>query len=305
MPKHWFPAWSQDLRYAVRLLAKTPGLTTVIVLSLAIGIGANSAIFSVVDSILLRPLPYPEPQRLANIWLRSPGIGILRDWPSPGEFVDLQRENHSFEDMSISRLTSWSVTTVQPPQIVDGMRTSSSLLRMLGAKPLFGRLLLAEDDKPGKAPVAVLGYALWRRFFNADPHIVGKSIDLNGNVVTVAGVLRPEFRLSTEAMPAESPMDKVEIFLPLPLGPDAVNRRSDENYNILVRLKPGVTPRQAQSDVDLIASRIRVKDKRDRTFGMTVIPLLDQVVGDVRRTLLILLGAVGLVLLSACANVAN
>ena len=305
MPKHWFPAWSQDLRYAVRLLAKTPGLTTVIVLSLAIGIGANSAIFSVVDALLLRPLPYPEPQRLANIWLRSPGIGILRDWPSPGQFVDLQRENHSFEDMSISRLTSWSLTTVQPPQIVDGMRTSSSLLRMLGAKPLFGRLLLPEDDKPGKAPVAVLGYALWRRFFNADPHIVGKSIDLNGNVVTVAGVLRPEFRLSTEAMPAESPMDKVEIFLPLPLGPDAVNRRGDENYNILVRLKPGVTPRQAQSDVDLIASRIRVKDKRDRTFGMTVIPLLDQVVGDVRRTLLILLGAVGLVLLSACANVAN
>ncbi len=297
--------WLQDLRYALRMLGKNPALTSVMVLSLGIGIGANTAIFSVVDALLLRPLPYPEPQRLAAIWLRSPGIGIFRDWPSPGQYVDVQSQNRSFEEMSISRLQSWTLTGLDQPQRVDGMRTSSSLLRMLGAKPLLGRLLLADEDKPGKPPVAVLSHAMWRRLFSSDPNIVGRSITLNGNQFTVAGVLRPEFRLNTEVMPAEGPMDKLDIFVPLPLGPDAAQRRNDENYNLLARLKPGVSIQQAQADIDIIAGRIREKDKRDRTFGMTVVRLMDQVVGDVRRALLVLLGSVTLVLLSACANVAN
>ena len=135
--------------------------------------------------------------------------------------------------------------------------------------------------------------------------MIGRSITLNGNPFTVAGVLRPDFRLNAEVMPSEGPMDKVDIFLPLPLGADAVQRRGDENYNLMARLKPGVTVQQAQADIDVIAGRIREKDKRDRTFGMTVIGLLDQVVGDVRRAMLVLLGSVALVLLIACANVAN
>jgi predicted permease len=298
-------AWLQDFRYAVRTLGKMPGLTAVMVLSLAIGIGANSAIFSVVDALLLRPLPYPEPQRLAAIWLHSPGIGIFRDWPSPGQYIDLRTENHSFEEISISRLTSWTLTGLDQPQRVDGMRTSSNLLRMLGAKPMLGRLLLAEEDTPGKPPVAILSYGLWTRLFNSDPKIVGRSITLNGNPFVVAGVLGREFRLTAEVMPAEGPMDKVDIFLPMPLGADAAQRRGDENYNLMARLKPGVSVAQAQADVDVIASRIREKDKRDRTFGMSVVGLLDQVVGDVRRALLVLLGSVALVLLTACANVAN
>ncbi len=207
--------------------------------------------------------------------------------------------------MSISRLRDWTLTGREQPLRVTGMQTSSSLLHMLGAKPLLGRLLLPEEDKPGKPPVAVLTYALWRRVFNSDPRIAGKSISLNGSPVQVAGVLQPEFRLSTEVMPAGLPMDRVELFLPLPLGADAIQRRGDENYNLLARLKSGISIRQAQADIDVIASRIRVKDKRDRTFGMTVIGLLDQVVGDVRRALLVLLGSAALVLLSACANVAN
>ena len=191
------------------------------------------------------------------------------------------------------------------PQRVNGMRTSSNLLRMLGAKPFLGRLLLPEDDIPGKTPVAILGYTLWERLFNSDRNVVGKSIALNGNQFLVAGVLRREFRLNTEVMPAEGPGDNLEIFVPLPLGADAAQRRGDENYNLVARLKPGVSVRQAQADIDIIAARIRQKDKRDRTFGMTVTGLLDQVVGDVRRALLVLLGSVALVLLSACANVAN
>lgn len=295
----------QDLRYSWRTLWKTPGLTAVMLLSLAIGIGANSAVFSVVDALLLRPLPYPQPNRLVEIWLHSPGIGIFRDWPSPGQYIDIRTENHSFEEMSISRLTSWTLTSAEQPQPVNGMRTSSSLLRILGARPLFGRVLTADDDVPGKTLVAVLSYTLWTRLFNSDPKIVGKQITLNGNPVVIAGVLRPEFRLDTEVMPSEGPMDKLEIFLPLPLGADAVRARGDENYNLVARLKPGVTVAQAQADINIIAARIREKDKRDRTYGMTVTGLQDQVVGDVRRALLVLLGSVMLVLLSACANVAN
>ncbi len=298
-------AWLQDFRYALRTLRKNAGLTVVMAASLAIGIGANSAIFTVVDALLLRPLPYPQPGRLAAVWLHSPGIGILRDWPSPGQYIDIQNENHSFEQMALAQSRSFTLTGRDQPERIDGMRTQSALLQMLGAKPLLGRLLLPEEDKPGKPAVAILSDRLWKRLFSSDPAIVGKSITLNGNPFTVAGVLQRGFMLNAEVMPSEGPMDKVDVFLPLPLDADAVKRRGDENYNILVRLKPGVSVRQAQADIDVIAARIRQKDKRDQTFGMHVVGLQEQVVGDVRRALLVLVGSVALVLLIACANVAN
>jgi len=297
--------WLQDLRYAVRMLRKNPMLTFVILASLAIGIGANSAIFSVVDALLLRPLPYPHPDRLAAIWLHSPGIGILRDWPSPGQFIDIQNQNHSFDEMAIAQSRTFTLTGREQPERVDVLSTQSSLLSMLGAKPLLGRTLLPEEDKPGRPGVAVLSYGAWQRLFNSDPAIVGKSITLNAKSFTVVGVLERTFMLNTEVMPSEGPMDKVDMFLPLPLGPDAAQRRGDENYNIMARLKPAVSLQQAQADINIIASGIRVKDKRDASYGMDVVGLQQQVVGDVRRALLVLLGSVGLVLLIACANVAN
>src|SRR5215472_6445738 len=280
-------------------------MTSVIAVSLAIGIGANSAIFSVVDALLLRPLPYPEPDRLAAVWLHSPSLGILRDWPSPGEYIDIQKENHSFEQMALAQGRVFVLTGREQPERIFGARTQSSLLEMLGAKPLLGRLLLPEDDKPGKPDVAILTERVWRRLFNSDPAIVGKTIVLNGNPFIVAGVLQHSFMLNAEVMPTETPMDKMDILAPLPLGADAEKNRGDENYNIIVRLKPGVSVRQAQPDLDVIASRIREKDKRDASFGMHVIGLQEQVVGDVRQALLVVLGSVGLVLLIACANVAN
>ena len=295
----------QDLQYALRMLRKNLLLTVVIVASLAIGIGANSAIFSVVDALLLRPLPYPQPDRLAAVWLHSPAIGILRDWPSPGEYIDVQNENHSFEQMALAQSRTFVLTGREQPERIFGARTQSSLLEMLGAKPLLGRLLLPEEDKPGKPDVAILSERVWKRLFNSDPGIVGKTIVLNGNPFIVAGVLQAGFVLTDEVMPSETPMDKMDIFAPLPLGADAVKNRGDENYNIMVRLKPGVSVKQAQADIDVIASRIREKDKRDASFGMHVVGLQEQVVGDVRRALLVLLGSVGLVLLIACANVAN
>ena len=228
---------------------------TVAVLILALGIGANTAIFSVVHAVLLEPLPYPEPDRLAILWLRSPGIGIPQDWPSPGQYIDIRNENHSFDQLSISIGGSCNLTGLDQPQRLEGIRTSSTLLDMLGAKALLGRTLLREEDQPGKAPVALLTHGLWKRLFGGDPKIVGRSLTLNGKQFTVVGVLRPDFLLNNEVMPTVAAIEKVEILLPLPFGADAVNRRGDENYNIIVRLKPGVSGQQAQADVPEIAPR--------------------------------------------------
>lgn len=295
----------QDFRYALRALRKNSSLSAVVVLSLAVGIGANTAIFSVVDALLLRPLPYPQPEKLANIWLHTPALKIFRDWPSPGEYLDLQNENHSFEEMAIAQLNKVTLTGLDQPERIDVMETSSSLLHMLGAKPLLGRLLLAEEDKPGQPSVVILSHRLWTRAFAADPRIVGKIVTLAGVPHTVAGVLKPAFQVSAETMPAEMKFGTADAFLPFPIDPGRPNLRDDENYNVLVRLKPGVTLKQAQANVDVIAGRIREKDHRDRTFGMSIVGLEEQVVGDVRRPLLVMLGSVTLVLLVACANVAN
>jgi predicted permease len=217
--------------------------------------------------------------------------------------------------MSISQGGGGTLLGLDQPERVDALRTSSSLFHLLGARPLYGRLLLPEEDVPGKTPVVILSHAFWTRLFNADPAIVGRSITLNGlgrggdgqdkNQFTVVGILRPDFLLNDEIMPTVASIRRMDIFMPLPFGADAVTRRGDENYNLMARLKPGVTMAQAQADVSAIAARIRDKDKRDRTFTISVVPLIDQVVGNVRRAVLVLLGSVALVLLIACANVAN
>jgi putative ABC transport system permease protein len=303
----------RDLRYAFRTLGSHPGSTLIIVASLAIGIGANTAIFSVVNALLLKPLPYPDPERLAALWLRSPGINIPKDWPSPGQYIDILQENRSFEAVAISRGTAATLIRSDRPERVQVLRTSSNLFPMFGAQALHGRLFLPEEDVPGKAPTIVLSHGFWTRMFGADPGIVGKSIILNGvaprgdtnNQFTVVGVLSPTFWMNNEVMQTVASLQQLDVFLPLPLGADAVKRRGDENFNLMARLKPGVTMAKAQADIDLIAGRIRDKDKRDRTFTISVVPLRDQVVGDVRRAVLVLLGSVALVLLIACANVAN
>jgi predicted permease len=295
-----------DLRYGLRVLAKNPGLSLVIIFSLAIGIGANTAVFSVADALLLKPLPYPHHDRLAILWLRSPGIGIPEDWPSPGQYLDIRQGNRSFEEMAICIGQSFTLTGREQPERVEGIRASYTLLQLLGAQPLAGRLFTADDDASGKQPVALLTHAIWKRLFNSDPSIVGRNIILNGNSFSVAGILRPEFLLNHEVVPTVAGIDKAEVILSLPLPADAQTRlRGDENYNLLARLKPGVTFREAQADIDRIAAHIREADKRDRTFTISVVPLREQVVGNVKRSLLVLLGSVALVLLIACANVAN
>ena len=200
----------QDIRYAIRTLKRSAGLTFVIVASLAIGIGANTAIFSVVNALLIKPLPYPAAERLVMLWLRSPGINIPQDWPSPGQYMDVQQQNRSFEAMSISRGGSGALLGLDEPQYVEGLLTSSSLFPLLGAKPLYGRLLRPDEDAPGQPPVAILSHAFWQRVFGGDPAVVGRKITLTGfgggggetqNQFEIVGILGPDFLLNDEIMP--------------------------------------------------------------------------------------------------------
>lgn len=295
----------QDLRYAMRSFAKTPGLTVLIVLSLAIGIGANTAIFSVTSTLLLKPLPYPAPDRLAILWLRSPGIGIPQDWPSPGQFHDITAQNHVFADTALAFGRGYTLTERTKAMKVDGIQATSSLLPMLGAKPMLGRLFLPEEDEPGKPETVVLTYGFWHREFADDPHIVGRAITLDGQTHTVVGVLSPGFRLNHEVLPTIGGIDKPEFFMPPTEEARVPNNYGSENFNILARLKPGVTMKQAQSDIDVIAARLRRDKHRDASFTISVVSLTEQVVGDIRTAMLVLFGAVALVLLIACTNVAN
>ena len=305
----------QDFRYAVRTLRRSAALTAVIVASLAIGIGANSAVFSVVSGLLLKPLPYPDPDRLAVLWLRSPGINIPQDWPSPGQYTDIKNENRSFDEISISQGRAGTMLGLEQPERVEVLLTSSTLFHLLGATPQYGRLLSTEDETAGRHMVVVLSHGFWQRAFGGDPAIIGKTVGLNNigvpgageskNQFEIVGVLRPDFLLNAEIMPTVASIQQMDVFLPLAFRDDPATLRGDENYNLMARLKPGVTMAQADDDVAAIAARIREKDERDRTFTIDVVPLVDSVVGNVRTSLLVLLGSVTLVLLIACANVAN
>ena len=305
----------QDVRYALRTLRRSAGVTAIIVISLAIGIGANSAVFSVVNALLIKPLPYPDPERLVALWLRSPGINIPQDWPSPGQFHDIKNENRSFDAMSLSQGRAGTLLGLERAERVEILLTSSTLFPMLGATPLYGRLLSADDEVAGKHTVTVLSHGFWQRAFGSDPSIVGKTIKLANlgvpgagatkNEFLVVGVLGPDFLLNHEIMPTVASIQQMDVFLPLAFEDNPALRRGDENYNVMARLKPGVTAQQADEDVAAIAARIREKDKRDRTFTIDVVPLVESIVGNVRLALLVLLGSVALVLLIACVNVAS
>jgi len=295
----------QDLRYSARMLIKNPGVTLVILLSLAIGIGANTTLFSVTNTLLLKPLPYAHPERLAILWLRSPGIGIPQDWPSPGQYHDIRTQNHVFDETAIAIGGGYTLSGSSKAVKVDGIEASSSLLSMLGVKPMLGRIFTVDEDRPGKPDTAVLSYGLWKQNFGGDPALVGRSITFDGKPRTVVGVLPCEFRLSHEVIPVIGGIDKAQIFMPLPMDAKEELNYGPENYNVLARLKPGITIEQAQADISIIAARLREEKHRDRTFTISVVSLTEQVVGNVRSSVFILLGAVALVLLIACTNVAN
>jgi predicted permease len=299
----------QDVRYALRMLAKRPGFTAVAVVTLALGIGANSAIFSVVNGLLLRPLPYPDSERLAIIWTHSPGANVAQDWPSPGQFAAVKSQTDVFEDLALTHGFSANLAGGDTPERVDAVQTTSNLFTLLGARPLLGRFFLPEEDAPDRPQTVVLSHSIWQRRFGSDPNVLGRAITLSGDSYTVVGVLPRDFSLGYEVMPTVSAVQQPEFFVPLALSAKEMESQGDENYNVVARLKPGATVERAQTELDVVASRLAQQFPGyyppSRAFRLSVRPLLEQVVGDVRPALLMLLGAVGFVLLIACANVAN
>ncbi len=300
----------QDVRFALRSFAKNPGFTLAAVLSLAIGIGANTSIFSVANALLFRPLPYDSPDRLVILWNRSPGLNITQDWFSTAQYFDIKTAHSGFEQVAIAIGGNYNLTGQGDPERVGVIRISSNLLPMLGARPAFGRLLTPDEDSPGGRSTAILTDGMWARRFGRDPHMIGKSVTINGQPYEIVGILPQNFSLPQEVLPLLDGTEQAEIFLPLPLAPAATSQvRDHEDYNIIGKLKPGVSLPQAQAEMDTITATLRRQfpENYPPNGGLTfsIVPLLEQVVGNVRRSLWVLLGAVGFVLLIACANVAN
>ena len=299
-----------DIRFALRSFAKNRWFTLVAALSLAIGIGANTSIFSVANALLFRPLPYDSPDRLVILWNGSPGLGITRDWFSTAQYFDIKTGHHGFEQVAIAIGGNYNLTGQGDPERVGVMRVSSNLLQMLGARPAFGRLLTPDEDSPGRPSTAVLTDGMWARRFGRDPHTIGQSVIINGQSYEIVGILPQSFSLPQEVLPLLDGTEQAEIFLPLPLTPAAASLvRDHEDYNIVGKLKPDVSLPQAQAEMDTITAGLRREfpENYPPNGGLTfsIVPLLEQVVGNVRRSLWVLLGAVGFVLLIACANVAN
>jgi predicted permease len=301
--------WTEDIRFALRSLAKNPGFALAAVLSLAIGIGADTSIFSVANALLFRPLPYANPDRLVILWNRSPGLNITQDWFSTAQYLDIETSHRGFEQVAIAIGGNYNLTGQGDPERVGVVRVSSNFLPMFGARPALGRLLASDEDSPGRPPTAVLTDGMWARHFGRDPQMVGKSIVINGQTYQVVGILPQRFSLSHEVLPLLYGTEQAEIFLPLPLAPTASQVRTHEDYNIIGKLKPGVSLREAQAEMDTITARLRrdFPENYPPNGGLTfsIVPLHEQVVGSVRRSLWVLLGSVGFVLLIACANVAN
>jgi putative ABC transport system permease protein len=288
----------QDLRYGLRTLRKNPGFTAVAVIALALGIGANSAIFSVVNTVLLRPLPYKDPDRLVMVWEDDTRHGYPRDTPAAANYVDWREQNRVFEGMAAIADQSFNLTGEGEPERIAGRRVSANLFPLLGVEPQLGRVFLPEEDQPGSGGrVVVLSHGLWQRRFGADPKIIGKPLNLNGQSFTVVGVMPSNFQFPTR---------EDELWVPIAFGPKEAANRGNHYLEVVARTKPGVTLQQAQVEMNTIASRLQQQyPEKNTDLGAVVVPLHEQVVGNIRPALLVLLGAVGFVLLVACANVAN
>src|SRR5260221_4488596 len=298
-----------DLPHALRGLVTSLRFIAAALLSLAIGIGANSALFSVTSALLLRPLPYKNADRLVILWNRSPGLNIAEDWFSTAQYFDIKTGHSGFGQVAMPMGGNSNLTGEGDPERVGVVQVSSNLLPMVGARPALGRLFVAEEDAPGHPRAAVLGYGIWTRRFGNDPGVVGRSLTLNGQPYTIAGVLPQDFSLPREVLPTLGVAEDGEIFLSLPLPATAPTDRTREDYNIVGTLKSGVTVPRAQAEMDALTARLRrdFPNEYPPNGGLTfsIVPLLEQVVGNVRRALLILVGSVGFVLLIPFANVAN
>jgi putative ABC transport system permease protein len=292
----------QDVRFGLRALRKNPGFTAVAVLTLALGIGANTAIFSVVNGVLLRPLPFHQPERLVWFWENQPG---LSEAPfSAPDFLDYQAQNRSFEQMAAFRSLGFNLTGRGDPERLRANVVSANFFSLLGVTPMLGRALLPEDGLAGARRVAVLSYSLWQRRFGGEASVLGKTVTLNEEPVTVVGVMAADFVPSQDVEFWLNPKRIVPEVFPNFSG-DHLTMRGMHYLSVLGRLRPGVSLAQAQNDVDAIVGRLQKQYSSNAGHSVHLVPLQEQASGGARPAILLLMSAVGLVLLIACANVAN
>ena len=298
--------WCQDLRFAARMLRTNPGFTTVAVFTLALGIGANTAIFSLVDAILLRPLPYKDSDRLVQLIEHDQKRGVDLDWVSFPNFRDWAEQSKSFEQMAAYKFHVFNLTNVSQAQVLFGIKVSANLLPALGAHPILGRNFLPDEDRPGRDHEIILSYATWRDSFGADPQEIGRTLTLNGEPYTVIGVMPPEFNFPpTVPITSSVPSRRTEFLTPLGLA-FRPNERDWNMLGVIGRLKGGTELAQARADLAIIGRNLAQQyPDQNQQIQVNVEPLLDRVVGNVRPTLWVFFGAISLVLLVVCATIAN
>jgi len=289
----------QDFRYALRQLRKSPGFTAVAVITLALGIGANTAIFSVVNGALLRPLAFREPDRLVHVWHVPPAKsfpGMTTFAVSAANYLDWKSQNQVFENMAIYTYHGFTLTGGEKPEQVDAGAVSSSFFETLGVQPMLGRFFSPQEDQPGRSNVVVFSHRFWQDHFGSNAAIVGHNINIDGQNFLVAGVMPPSFRYP----------DFAQVWTPMAWTDRERAVRGEHHYSVVARLKSGIALKQAQAAMNTISSRLeQLYPDDNREWGAVVVPLHDDLVSDVRPALLVLLGAVAFVLLIACVNVAN
>ena len=286
----------RDVKFSARSLLKRRGLTIIAIVTLAIGIGSNSAIFSAVNALLLNPLPLSDVDRVVAIWESQPARGAARIDASLANFLDWKSQNQTFEQMGLSRSWSTNITGGDSPERIQGFLVSANFLDVIGTAPILGRSFTADEDQPGKDPVVILSYDLWQRRFGADTNIIGKTITLNAVSRTVVGVLPRGLNFPRAA----------EVIAPITITPEMATNRKLRNYEIVGRLKQNVSLAQASGDLATIAARLQNEHPATNTgWGVAVYPIVDDVVRTHKSAILVLMATVGFVLLIVCANIAN
>ena len=287
----------QDIRYGARMLWKNPGFTVVAVAALALGIGATTTIFSIINAVLLRPLPYAEAERLVMVWMDNRQMGMNEDIHSWPNLNDYREQNRVFEALAAYRGASANLTGEGEPERILGAAASANFFEVMRVAPVAGRVFTAEEDRQGSDRVILISHGLWRRRFGADPQLVGRDISLNGVNRTVIGIMPPDFRF---------PSREAEFWMPLAAPPQFTANRETYWLTVIGRLRPDATLEQARAEMEGIARRLEEQyPATNRGMGVNLVSLREQTIGRVRPALLVLLGAVGFVLLIACANVAN
>ena len=285
-----------DIRYALRNLLRRPTFTLIAVVTLALGIGANTAIFSAINALLLKPLPFPELDRVVAVWDKLPSRGVMHNEVTVGNYLDWQSQSQSFEQLALYRWWSANLTGIDPPERIQGFLITANFLDVTGIKPILGRNFSSEENQPGKDQVAIITHSLWQRRFGGDPNILNKTITVNSIVRTVVGVMPERFNYPKGA----------EVYAPLPMTPELMKNRGGHGYYVIGRLKSGSSIQSAQAEIDNIMARLEQQFPETNTgWGSTVFPIVADTVRMYDTALWVMMAAVVFVLLIACANVAN